>query len=320
MSFVYPWVLAATLAAVGGVIAAHLLSVRRPPELLLPTAMFLDDRKVRAVARATRPSDRWLLLLRIAALLLAGLALAGLTWTGRRAAVASIVVLDARGNAEVGNADVGNVSVADSLAWRDAIARAMRATGAESLPMVVVRSSGRVQQLAAGAAWDSVWPSDSGTLASALLAARRAAPLVAMQADSIALHVVSPLREDVTASALEAARNGWPGRIAVWAVVADSGRDAEADSATQDAANAEVRSNVRDDVVAAAFARRGGMPPHPYASCAVRSHQKTPPSRSPAVRPCIGPSVLPSTTDQNGCLPSTPDRSGCLQWSPTASC
>lgn len=255
MSVVYPWVLGATLVAVAGIIAAHLLSVRRPPELMLPTVMFLDDRKVRAVARATRPSDRWLLLMRIAALMLAGLALAGMTWTGGRAATVSIVVLDARDNAAAG----------DSLAWRRAIERAMRATGTESLPAMVVWSNGRVKQFDPGAAWDSVWPSNSGSLASALIAARRAAPLLAMHADSIALHLVSPLREDVTSAALDAVRDAWPGRIGMVAVVSDSGRgadDAAADSLNTRGAGmrsrANVRSDVRDDVVAAAFARWGG--------------------------------------------------------------
>lgn len=260
MSFVFPWVLWATFAAVAGVIAAHLLSVRRPPELLLPTASFLDDRKVRAVARSTRPSDRWLLLLRIAALLLAGLALAGMTWTGRRAATASMVVLDARKS-----------SLADdSLAWRDAIERVIRATGSESLPSVVVWSNGRVRPMTTGTLWDSIWPSDSGTLAAALIAARRAAPQLAMNADSIALHVVSPLREDVTSSALDAVRDAWPGRITVWAVSPDGARDAgdANDSLGRSSAafrragvGADVRSDLSDDVVAAAFARRGGDAP-----------------------------------------------------------
>ncbi len=256
MSVVYPWLLGATLVSVAGIIAAHLLSVRRPPELMLPTVRFLDDRKVRAVARATRPSDRWLLLMRIAALMLAGLALAGMTWTGGRAATVSVVALDARDNAAVG----------DSLAWRRAIERAMRATGTESLPAMVVWSNGRVKQLNPGAAWDSVWPSNSGSLASALIAARRAAPLLAMRADSIALHVVSPLREDVTTAALESVRDAWPGRIGVLVVAPDSGRAAD-DSAGGDAvrrseagmrSRADVRSDIRDDVVVAAFARWGG--------------------------------------------------------------
>ena len=56
-----PWLFGAALAASAVVAALHLLSVRRPPELLLPTARFLPERDVRAISRTRRPSDLLLL-------------------------------------------------------------------------------------------------------------------------------------------------------------------------------------------------------------------------------------------------------------------
>ncbi len=77
MSFAAPFVLGIAAAAALVLAGLHLLSVRRPPVLLLPTARFLPANEVRAVSRTRTPSDLLLLLLRVAVLLAAGFALAG---------------------------------------------------------------------------------------------------------------------------------------------------------------------------------------------------------------------------------------------------
>jgi hypothetical protein len=92
MTFAAPWVLAIAAAAALVVAGLHLLSARRPPELMLPTARFVPMNDVRAVSRTRTPSDLLLLMIRLAALLAAGFALAGprvnATGDGRVALVA----------------------------------------------------------------------------------------------------------------------------------------------------------------------------------------------------------------------------------------
>ena len=94
IGFALPWVLGVALAGVLAISALHLLSVRRPPELLLPTARFLPDRDVRAVSRTRTPSDVLLLAVRIGALVAAGLAAAIPAWTSRARERVVMVVAD----------------------------------------------------------------------------------------------------------------------------------------------------------------------------------------------------------------------------------
>ncbi len=57
MSFLAPWMMAAGVLAAMGVFALHLLTTRRPPAVMLPTARFVPESEVRAVARASRPTS-----------------------------------------------------------------------------------------------------------------------------------------------------------------------------------------------------------------------------------------------------------------------
>jgi len=91
MTFASPFVLGIAAAAALVIAGLHLLSVRRPPELLLPTARFLPATEVRAVSRTRTPSDLLLLLLRVGALLAAGFALAGPRFTTTRAERVALV-------------------------------------------------------------------------------------------------------------------------------------------------------------------------------------------------------------------------------------
>lgn len=94
ITFALPWVLAVAAVSAMAVAALHWLSVRRPPERVLPTARFLPDQDVRAVSRTTRPSDILLLLLRILLMLLAGVAIAGPSWRPTARHTGTIVVVD----------------------------------------------------------------------------------------------------------------------------------------------------------------------------------------------------------------------------------
>jgi hypothetical protein len=100
MNFAIPWIAGAATAAAVAVTVLHLLSVRQPRVMRLPTARFIPARDARAVARQARPSDRWLLLLRVLALLGVGGALAGMRCgvTGR--ALSPIIVIDASRRAD----------------------------------------------------------------------------------------------------------------------------------------------------------------------------------------------------------------------------
>lgn len=89
-----PWVLGVAALAAVAVGVLHLLSVQRPPELLLPTTRFLPVRSVQAVSRTRTPSDLLLLAIRVLCVVSAGLAAAGPTWRSSRISVAHVVVVD----------------------------------------------------------------------------------------------------------------------------------------------------------------------------------------------------------------------------------
>lgn len=111
LSFAVPWVFGVAVAAAAVVFGLHLLSVRTPPVLVLPTARFVPGGDARAVARQPRLNDLLLLMLRVLALLCAGAAIAGVQWSTTRASRLRLVV-----------ADEGMV---DTVAWRDSVQRAL---------------------------------------------------------------------------------------------------------------------------------------------------------------------------------------------------
>ena len=93
ITLLLPWVFGAAIVGALAVVGLHLLSVRRPPELLLPTTRFLPDRAVRAVSRS-KPSDLLLMILRIGVLLAVGLAASHPQWRTRSRTRATLVVVD----------------------------------------------------------------------------------------------------------------------------------------------------------------------------------------------------------------------------------
>jgi hypothetical protein len=205
-----PWVLgtAAFGALVTGVL--HFLSVRRPPTLVLPTMRFLPDRPVRAVSRSAHPSDLWLLLLRVVALLLAGIGMAGVTWNSATVRHGRVVVIDRSG----GTGDAAPLRARSREVLREESTAVPVATR-----VVLVDSQARVLSVSEMRAFKPETLSvvrTPATLSSALLAAMRAASVMVRDEtgiDSVALDIVSPLARSADDAALPSVRAAWPGRI-----------------------------------------------------------------------------------------------------------
>ena len=197
MSFATPLVWWSAVAGSGIITALHFLSVRRPPQLVLPTTRFLAGGDARAVSRTTRPSDVLLLLLRVIALLTAGAALAGPRWDHRDANGVRFIVADRTWQADsvallarvrASASTSGERAAADYIVWSDTISPdgglgGMRADLASSFPL-------------------------------ALRAV--AQPLRGMRdADSVALVIVAPPGGTASSDAWNAWRRTWPGTVQV---------------------------------------------------------------------------------------------------------
>ncbi|MEX2180492.1 MAG: BatA domain-containing protein [Gemmatimonadaceae bacterium] len=179
MSFLAPWMLLAGAAAALGVVALHLLTTRRPPPAMLPTARFVPESDVRAVARASRPTDLVVLTLRALAVLLIGAAFAQPVPDAPGPRVRTVFALDR------------SRSVADTAAARAIVA----ARFAEGDTLVEFGSGARV-----------------GELSPMFVSARRAAGRIARGADSVRLVIVSPVGDGAVDAATPALRAAWPGR------------------------------------------------------------------------------------------------------------
>src|SRR6185437_15892071 len=103
LTFLFPGFLFAAGAIALGVVALHFLVTRQPKSETLPTVRFVPDLAVRSTAIAIRPSDLWLLLLRVLMVLLIGAAFAQPQITPRHRTIARLVLVDA-------SPDVGNIA------------------------------------------------------------------------------------------------------------------------------------------------------------------------------------------------------------------
>lgn len=219
LTFVSPWLFGVAMAAALGVVGLHLLSVRTPPALMLPTARFVPDGEARAVARQPRLNDVLLLILRVLALLTAGAALAGIRWESSSASTLRLVVAD--------------VAAAGDSAWRDSVQVAVRADDV----LVDVHFARGVS-------------ADPG--AALVAALRRAAQLTDTHRalSQVELTVVLAPTAQTTAG-YTAWRTQWPGAVRVVSRGAPS-----VDSLYAVRGAVTVTTNEADDVVAAAFATR----------------------------------------------------------------
>jgi hypothetical protein len=198
MSFLTPWMFAAGLLAALGVVAVHLLTTRRPPPTPLPTARFVPETDVRAVARASRPTDLLLLALRALAVIAIGAAFARPVFDAPGPAVRAVVAVEwSAGLAapdEVRAQVQGLLGPGDALVVFDTAARVMELSAFDSLavPSVVPRV---------------------GAISPMFVAARDAAQEIARGADSVRLVVIATFAPEGFDAASESMRASWPGRI-----------------------------------------------------------------------------------------------------------
>lgn len=196
MSFLAPLAFGAGVVAALAAVVLHLLSTRRPPRAVLPTARFVPESEARAVSRSSRPTDRLLLASRVLAALLIGAAFARPVPDAPGPSVRHVVLLDLSSN------------VADrAAAAREAIARA-----GDGGAIVAFDTTARRLDTADVARPDPP-RSAPGILSAALVAGLREARAIARGADSVRLVVVSPLAEEAFDAATAGARAAWPGGI-----------------------------------------------------------------------------------------------------------
>lgn len=233
MSFLAPWALVAGVLAALGVVALHLLTTRRPPEASLPTARFVPEADVRAVARASRPTDLLLLALRALAVLAIGAAFAK-------------PVLDAPGPAVRSVFAIELVSGVAASAFESALA-GVRERAADGDAFVLFDTAARnVSRDALDTLTVPAGAPRIAVLSPMLVVARDAAAEIARGADSIRLVIVSSLAPEGVDAATLAWRTAWPGRVEL---VRLSGA-----ADTLAAPSIELRSALADDPLAPAIA------------------------------------------------------------------
>ena len=197
MTFLAPGFFLASLAVAAAIVALHFIVTRQPRAGILPTARFVPDLPATATARATRPTDLLLLLLRVLLVLAAGVGLARPVLTPSRAADARVILADV--SRAVGDIDAlrdsvrGNYRDGDALIVFDSSARPVAENAPDSIGSLA-RTSAR------------------GNLSAALIAAVRAASALRETADSIELVVISPFGAEEIDAATTSVRQLWPGR------------------------------------------------------------------------------------------------------------
>ena len=236
MMFLAPGFFYASLAVAAAVVALHFIVTRQPRAAILPTARFVPDLPANATARATRPSDLLLMLLRVLLVLAAGAGLAKPVYKPTRVANARVLLMDL------------SRAAVDSAALRDSV----RALHREHDAVVLFDSSARI--LSANPL-DSIraasFTNARGNLSAALIAAMRAGSSLRDRADSIELVIVSPLAAEEFDAATDSVRALWPGRsrlVNLRTIAADTVRAAT---------KLEVRGAAGDPLQVAAAQARG---------------------------------------------------------------
>lgn len=205
MTLLAPWFLAGGLLTAVGLVLVHLLALQRPPAAPLPTARFIPDAPARAASRADRPTDRWLLLVRVLAVLCVALAFARPVRDVDRAAVRQVLVID-RSRGVLSESELRARAAAlyrpgDAVIVADSTARALAAPLADSLAALAVVNA-------------------PGNVGAALAAAFRTATALRDSTDSVRVVLVSPLAAESIDAATAAVRGAWPAAIRVERVAA----------------------------------------------------------------------------------------------------
>lgn len=209
MTFLAPGFFFASLAVAAAVVALHFIVTRQPRAAIFPTARFVPNLPATATAKATRPSDIWLMLIRVLLVLAAGAGLARPILKPSRGKEARVILVDVSRSSK------------DSAAIRDSVRSVYRSHDV----IVAFDSSARVFS------GDSIgslhFMQERGNLSAALIAAMRAGSSLRDRADSVALVIVSPLAAEEIDAATDTVRRLWPGsarivRAGAREVVADS--------------------------------------------------------------------------------------------------
>jgi hypothetical protein len=211
MTFLAPGFFFASLAVAAAIVALHFIVTRQPRSAILPTARFVPDTRATAVARARRPSDLLLMLLRVLLVLAAGAGLAKPVLKPSRGAEARVILVDVSRSAR------------DSIALRDSV----RAFYRNGDAMVVFDSSARLVSENVTDTIEALKPtSRRGNLSAALIAALRAGSSLRDRADSLELVVVSPFAREELDAATDSIRMLWRGKarlVRVGQPAADTG-------------------------------------------------------------------------------------------------
>lgn len=200
MTFLAPGFFFASLAVAAAVVALHFIVTRQPIAAILPTARFVPNLPATATARATRPSDLLLMLLRVLLVLAVGAALARPIFKPSRDATARVILVDASrsvGNVqEVRNSALQYYRSGDVVLVFDSAARIVDGSIADSLR--AIEKTDR-----------------AGSLSGALISALRAGSSMRDKADNLELVVVSPLASDEFDAATDSIRALWKGRARI---------------------------------------------------------------------------------------------------------
>lgn len=204
MTFLAPGFLFAALGVAAAVVALHFIVTRQPRAGVLPTARFVPDLPATATARAARPSDLLLMLLRILLVLAVGAALARPVLKPSRVANARVILVD-----------VSRASLS-ALGLRDSVRSVYRDQDA----LVLFDSAARTVSANIGDSIGGLTPSTrKGNISAALIAAMRAASGMRDRADSLELVIVSPFAEEEMDAATDSIRKLWPGKARAVRVV-----------------------------------------------------------------------------------------------------
>lgn len=226
ISFLLPGFLYAAGAVALGVVVLHLLVTQQPKSDVLPTVRFFPDVVARSTSVTIRPSDLWLLLLRVLTILLIGAAFAQPQLRPDHRPVARLVAVDvsrAVGNpAQLTDSARAYTAGAAAVVLFDSEAR-------EVTPSVAAESLAALASL----------PADKrtrGALSPALITVLRAASRIRERADSLELVIVSPFAREEADAATQSIRALWPGHVKIVRVA--SATDAPAASARSPRARA----------------------------------------------------------------------------------
>lgn len=200
MSFLAPWMMVVGVAAALGVFGLHLLTTRRPPAVMLPTARFVPESDVRAVARASRPTDVLLLVLRALAVLAIGAAFARPVLDAPGAQVRTVVALEWTAAVE----DIEGARQRAKAYRSRGNALVVFDTAARELPLEALDTLSAPSPLLRRAA-----------LSPMFVRARDAGMRIARGADSVRLVLLTGVSADGLDAATPSWRAAWPGRVEV---------------------------------------------------------------------------------------------------------